>query len=1121
MTENVEIKGLAVCTKVIFSKGSFVIASFKPVDDSIDLSSFTMKGNMFVNEGQEYEVVGSLDTKNKYKNSYDAITVSQNIDLTKASDKELISFFSTIISNKQAKELVKTLDDPIKVLEEGNVQELIKVNGIGVSRAERLLELYASQKDYSPAIIAFEKYGITEKAIKKIVNYFNSVEKAINIVNNNPYSVVEVPGFGFKKADVMFLTDEDNDAADIRRVRAYVDYLFLEEFDNGNTWITPREFINKFEAYLPMADVRQGIEYINESDNFEVLNTPEDENAPKKITSKRALEMETLIAKHLRRLMEAPSIMELSNSRDIISRVESAQGWRYTEEQRSAIDIMFSENVHMVQGLAGTGKAQDVDLVIPTPTGNKRFGDLLPGDFVFDKDGNPTKVLSIHPQGMMDNYKVTLTDGRSTYCNDEHLWSTYTSKGNLKVRTLREMIDMGLYHGTGGKRNCKFKIPTNGAVEYSEAELPLDPYLVGVFLGDGCGKQVPLSISSDDESIVKEVAKIIGCKKYKRQHETNYTWIFELEEPRLVLRDGCHSSYQACIVKNYQTADVLKDVPEVIGYAHEKRIPHDYKYGSYDQRLSLVQGMFDTDGCINDDSRFNVRYSTVSLGLANDLREVLQSLGMQSTITVDDRGGDTRICYNINVNIPNSKKPLLFRLPRRKDIAEKAALFTKHRDYSKVGIIDVEKMNNKVEMMCIMVDNEDHLYLTNDFIVTHNTSAVNGFLSVIEQNGYSYCQCALSGKAANNMSHITGKDGSTIHSLLGFDPKKKTGFAHDENDPLPYNVIVLDELSMVNAEIFLSLLKAIKTGSKLIMLGDYGQLDSIGVGVMGGLIRSKVVPMTLLKKIHRQAAKSAIITHSIHFREGIIPEELKLTPNTRKVYGENQDMEYIFVKNDEEENIGTAAMRLFKENIEEYGVDGIQIISQTKTTGTASTYRLNKLAQLIANPKRDDLEPEIQLGYNDNKYFIRAGDKVINLKNNKSTMNPAGVETPIFNGNTGIVLNVNPDDRSLLIDFEGIGEVEVTGEAVDKIDLGYAITVHKSQGSTIPCVIFAMPFHFLLNSRELVYTGDTRAKKRQVFITSPKSLRSALKKTSSKIEKTNLAYLLKKEFGNENIDEVA
>ena len=387
---------------------------------------------------------------------------------------------------------------------------------------------------------------------------------------------------------------------------------------------------------------------------------------------------------------------------------------------------------------------------------------------------------------------------------------------------------------------------------------------------------------------------------------------------------------------------------------------------------------------------------------------------------------------------------------------------------------------------------------------TGKSSVISALTNILNENNYSFAQCALSGKAANNLSLITKAKGSTIHRLLGVGTESQ----NDEKNPLPYSVIILDEISMVDSKIFLQLLRAIPKDGKLIMLGDSGQLDSIGAGVMNGIIQSKAIPTTHLTKIFRQAQDSAIITHSSFFREGKAPDDLKISAGTSKVYGNNQDFEYIFVKTDDEKDLLLRnAMLKFKEAIEKYGIDGTQIICSTRKTGNVSTATLNQYAQMIANPS-DDSKAEIMI---DKEYVLREGDKVMNVRNNRLTKSPEGESRPIFNGNTGTLIRIvqGSDDDYLLIDFDGIGEVMVDSKVSKMIELGYAITTHKSQGSTIPCVIFVMPYHFLLNSRELVYTAVTRSSKYQIFLTSPRTLRDALKKTSKRTEQTNISLLIR------------
>ena len=150
--------------------------------------------------------------------------------------------------------------------------------------------------------------------------------------------------------------------------------------------------------------------------------------------------------------------------------------------QQIALDSLYTNQITMLRGAAGSGKAQPNSTLIPTKNGYIKLGDIKVGDFILDRFGNETQVLAVYPQGLKENYKISFSDGRIAYCNNEHLWSCYTSKGNLKQFTVQEMIDNGLQTKSG---EWKYKIPISAPVEYEEKHFDIDPYVIGAFLGDG------------------------------------------------------------------------------------------------------------------------------------------------------------------------------------------------------------------------------------------------------------------------------------------------------------------------------------------------------------------------------------------------------------------------------------------------------------------------------------------------------------------------------------------------------------------------------------------------------------------------------------------------------------
>lgn len=397
--------------------------------------------------------------------------------------------------------------------------------------------------------------------------------------------------------------------------------------------------------------------------------------------------------------------------------------------------------------------------------------------------------------------------------------------------------------------------------------------------------------------------------------------------------------------------------------------------------------------------------------------------------------------------------------------------------------------------------------LNNNITVIHGlagsgkTSVVSGVLEALRQ--YSSVMCAFSGRAASRMSEITGKTGFTIHRLLGYPKgtKEYQGFEFNQDNKLPYNIYILDEISMVDARLFYYLLRAIPDGAKLICLGDSGQLESIGCGnIAYDMIHSSEIPTIELTKIHRQAAKSAIITQSIAIRNGI--QIINKNWTGVETRGELQDLELRCYS--DKSNTFYNIMEIFSKLMaqKDFNIMDTQIIVPIKTKGDSCTYNINNTIQELYNPASKN-KKEITRFSNEKPFVIREGDKVINTINNYRLL------TPIYNGNIGIVKSIwhseEADSRIMTIDFIGIGNVDVPEDCWIGIELGYAITVHKYQGSQSKYVIFGLDFSsYTLLTRELVYTGITRAQKKCYLICQTGALRYATAQQSVSNKQTHL-----------------
>ena len=359
------------------------------------------------------------------------------------------------------------------------------------------------------------------------------------------------------------------------------------------------------------------------------------------------------------------------------------------------------KEVQILLANAGTGKGNWVECKVPTPQGIRRFGDLKEGDYVFDRLGFPTKILKVYPRGFMDAYKVTLSDGRSTVVSLDHLWNVYRGVYSKEIYTLElgQMLSEGVRKEDNRPNrvlgNPRFYVPSHCARQYEEKKVTVDPYVYGAFIGNGCLTSDYLEFSSDDEETVNKVALLMGFG-YKKRSVHNYTWDF--------FKNG----------RRVRTTDYFTKA-----YAKDKYIPDCYKYNSIQTRWELLRGLFDTDGsAVLSEGRLHVSYSTISKRLAEDIKEVLNSLGIVSHI-YEDKRDSKNICYNVNVNTTKENKCLLFSLTRKNRICEQASENRRH--YDRVAIRSIEKLPEKLEINCIWVDNKEHLYQCDEGIVTHNT----------------------------------------------------------------------------------------------------------------------------------------------------------------------------------------------------------------------------------------------------------------------------------------------------------------------------------------------------------------------------------------------------------------
>ncbi len=357
---------------------------------------------------------------------------------------------------------------------------------------------------------------------------------------------------------------------------------------------------------------------------------------------------------------------------------------------------------------------------------------------------------------------------------------------------------------------------------------------------------------------------------------------------------------------------------------------------------------------------------------------------------------------------------------------------------------------------------------------TGKTTTVRGIISIYERQNIDILLCAPTGMAAKRMSELTGRDAKTIHRLLEVEwsEEDKPVFRRNAQNPLSAGAVIVDEVSMVDVELMASLLEAIPIGCRIILVGDADQLPSVGPGnVLGDILASGVMPVVCLTEIFRQAQKSLIVMNA----HSIISGKMPVLNRT--------DSDFFFMRRDNQ--IQTAktvrdltAMRL----PDAYGfspIGDIQILCPSKK-GECGTVNINKQLQEVLNPKSVS---KSELKTPSGRIF-REGDRVMQIKNNYNIHWKKGAEEGdgIFNGDIGIIRKINFVTDTMLIDFDD-REAEYPADNLSELELAYAVTVHKSQGSEYPVVIIPLidcPTQLIY--RNLLYTAVTRAKKILIIV---------------------------------------
>ena len=389
---------------------------------------------------------------------------------------------------------------------------------------------------------------------------------------------------------------------------------------------------------------------------------------------------------------------------------------------------------------------------------------------------------------------------------------------------------------------------------------------------------------------------------------------------------------------------------------------------------------------------------------------------------------------------------------------------------------------------------------------TGKTTTINTIIRYFELEGLEIFLAAPTGRAAKRMSETTGFEARTVHRMLELNggAEGSGGFERDESNPLEANVIIVDEMSMVDISLMYSLLKAISVGTRLILVGDVNQLPSVGPGsVLRDIIQSHACNVVMLTKIFRQASTSDIIVNAHKINHG---EEVIL---------DNKSMDFFFLKRYDADVIINVVLQLIKQKLPKF-VDAtpydIQVLTPMRK-GLLGVERLNGILQRYMNPPAND---KVEKEYGSTVF--REGDKVMQTKNNYQLAweirTKFGLTVDkglgIFNGDMGIIRQINDFAEQMIIEFDEGRMVEYPYKLLDELELAYAITIHKSQGSEYPAVVIPLlGGPMMLMNRNLLYTAVTRARKCVTLVGNEVTFQQMIRNTSQQKRYSGLCDRLK------------
>lgn len=1064
----------------------------------------------------EYTIT-AIPKESQYGTSYKVINIKREKPTT---TNEVYIFLSEFLTENQTSVLMKHYPDIIDRVRENRLDDidLNKLKGIKEYTFNVIKNKIVENFCLLDLVVEFNGY-LSLSIIRKIYNKYSSIEILKQKLKADPYKCLcGLAGVGFKTADSILLDIEKVSKENIengkepivefdcdlktssQRCLACILYLLSENENEGNTKMNLADLRSQCLKTTP-ACVDHFVEVIKSNEIYYSKETMD-------VALKDTYKTEKYIADTI--------LNNVDNKNNVwnfdTSKYRALNGFQLSDEQMKIMDLVCKNQISILNGSAG---CVDCDTEYFNGTEWKRIADYQDGEKVlqYNRDGSaelvyPMNYIKRHSEYL---WRFETKYGLDQCLSDNHTCYYVTSKNNLYSKSFKEVRLNQKQSGFKGKFITTFSYAGNG-IDLSDDDIRLmvATFADGSFYNHNCGD---------------------GYYTQARFHIKK-----QRKKDRLIqLFKATNRAYKETQSATEGYTDFYVNVP-----FRCKHFPKEWYNCSRHQMEIIADEVLYWDSYYEEHNRF----STTSKSDADFIQFVFTSLGYRTTIAINDR--TNREYFTNNKTYIRKSKEYIVSYTTRNLIT----MCCDNRDNHKKTEIVPYKTTDGYEYCFTVPSHILILRRNNKIFITGNcgkSSSIQAIINMLIDNQKSFKIFAPTGKAAKVISNFTRQKASTIHRGLEYSPAnikeikyldengreqtEYTCWGYNRQDKLFCDIVIIDEFSMVDLNLFKKVIDAIDfTKTKLLMIGDNAQLPSVSCGnLLHDFMKSKIIPTVTLTKVFRYSEGGLMkVATDVRCSKTYLDNTMK---SKATVFGDNQD--YVFIDLDSEA-IPKNAVALYKKLLDKGNtIENIQVLT-AKNVSECGTNVLNNMLQRIANPNCNSAT-NIKVG--DTTYYI--GDLIIqkqnnykakldcnHLLNNMETVDSKQIEfdletqllsdnikdseSPtvfVANGETGIIKDIY--DMIVVIDFDGI-YVKYNKEDMNMVGLGYAITIHKSQGSNIDNVILCTPqSHIFMLNNNLLYTGLTRMRKKCYHLGTLKSVNQAIGKKANLERNTFMQELLK------------